>query len=227
MSSTPYLAVYRALFDTFGPQRWWPAQTSFEVLVGAVLTQNTAWRNVEQAIARLRAASLLHGPALLATPPERLAELIRPAGYHQIKTRRLLALCEFLATHDALAEPRRLRERGSLPALRRALLGVHGVGGETADAILVYGLELPSFVVDAYTRRIFERLGLLSGAAAYEAIQAQFHAHLPADAALFNEYHALIVALGKAFCRPQPRCRDCPLRSMCHHADTRVSDRPG
>lgn len=135
VSSALYLAVYRALFDTFGPQRWWPAQTSFEVLVGAVLTQNTAWRNVEQAIARLRAANLLHGPALLATPPERLAELIRPAGYHQVKTRRLLALCEFLATHDALAEPRRLRERGSLLALRRTLLGVHGVGGETADAI--------------------------------------------------------------------------------------------
>lgn len=147
MSSGPYLAVYRALFDAFGPQRWWPAQTPFEVLVGAVLTQNTAWRNVERAIERLRAAGLLHGPALLAAQPEYLAELIRPAGYHRVKTRRLLALCAFLAAHDALTEPRRLRERGSLPALRRALLGVHGVGGETADAILVYGLELPSFVV--------------------------------------------------------------------------------
>jgi endonuclease-3 related protein len=211
----PWTQTYHLLLAHFGPQHWWPGETPFEVMVGAVLTQNTAWSNVERAIANLKAAGALSAPAILALADAELATLIRPAGYFNVKTRRLKALCAFLDQAGVAAEPRALGDAGSLSELRHRLLAVHGVGEETADSILLYALELPSFVVDAYTRRIFTRLGLIAGDESYARIRQQFMARLPAKRALYNEYHALIVALGKDLCRPRPRCDACPLRRRC------------
>jgi endonuclease-3 related protein len=195
-----------------GPQQWWPAQTGFEVMVGAVLTQNTAWGNVERALARLCERIELQPQALLSLPEAELAERLRPVGYYNVKARRLRGLCEALLA--AGGEP----ALAALPtaALRTWLLAIHGVGPETADDILLYCFERPVFVVDAYTRRLFERLGVLAGGESYEAVRSRFERALGPDVACFNEYHALIVAHGKAVCRARrPRCADCCLADDC------------
>lgn len=215
--NTAWLEPYQRLLAAYGPQHWWPGDTPFEVMVGAVLTQNTAWANVERAIANLKSTQALSVLAILAMTDAGLADLIRPAGYFNVKARRLKALCAFLVDQGVAAAPERLREAASLPELRRRLLAVHGVGEETADSILLYALDLPIFVVDAYTRRVFSRLGLLTGQETYGQIQDAFQSHLPADGALYNDYHALIVHLGKTVCRPRPRCAECPLRPLCVH----------
>lgn len=213
-----WVRVHDTLLAAFGTQGWWPGETPFEVMVGAVLTQNTAWANVEKAIANLKAAHALSCRALLALPTPALAGLIRPAGFFNVKARRLQALCGFLHAAGVETAPGRLAGSAPLPRLRDRLLAVHGVGEETADSILLYALNLPSFVVDAYTRRIFTRLGLLAGDETYGQIRDLFQSHLPAKQTLFNEYHALIVALGKAYCRPKPRCGQCPLTDSCAFA---------
>lgn len=218
MDTPDWLRPHDLLLARHGPQHWWPGETPFEVMVGAVLTQNTAWGNVEKAIAHLKAAGALACPAMLALADDELAELIRPAGYFNVKARRLKALCAFLAGHGVADAPERLAGPDSQAALRRDLLAVHGIGEETADSILLYALGLPSFVVDAYTRRAFGRLGLLAGGEPYGEIQRLFEARLPHDVRLYNEYHALIVRLGKEHCRPRPRCADCPLRTICPSA---------
>ncbi|MEW5892838.1 MAG: endonuclease III domain-containing protein [Pseudomonadota bacterium] len=216
MSRRPdWLRPYRTLLAHYGPQHWWPGETPFEVMVGAVLTQNTAWSNVEKAIANLRRARALSCGAILKRSETELAQLIRPAGYFNVKARRLKHLCAFLEAQGVARQPERLRDTGTLAELRHRLLAVHGVGEETADSILLYALNLPSFVVDAYTRRIFGRLGLIAGDETYHRIQAAFEAALPREVALYNEYHALIVQLGKSACRPRPRCGECPLRRFC------------
>ena len=210
-----WLAPYRLLLARHGPQHWWPGETPFEVMVGAVLTQNTAWGNVEKAIANLKAAGALTCRAILERPDPDLAELIRPAGYFNVKTRRLKALCHFLDERGVAEAPAALAGQGNLAELRRDLLAVHGIGEETADAILLYALDLPSFVVDAYTRRAFGRLGLLAGGESHGEVRRRFQSHLPREVALYNEYHALIVRLGKDYCRPRPRCTECPLNTIC------------
>jgi endonuclease-3 related protein len=217
--------VHDTLLAAFGAQAWWPGDSPFEVMVGAVLTQNTAWSNVERAIANLKAAQVLSGRAILALETAVLAALIRPAGYFNVKARRLQALCAFLRDEGVLDAPGHLAASAPLPALRAKLLAVHGVGEETADSILLYALNLPSFVVDAYTRRLFARLGLLGGREPYGEIQARFQAHLPADVALYNEYHALIVRAGKDICRPRPHCGCCPLAGICPYAAVRGYER--
>ncbi len=212
-----WMALHDALLDHFGPQHWWPGETPFEVMVGAVLTQNTAWTNVERAIAALKADDALSVTAILTIPDTVLANLIRPAGYFNVKARRLKALCQFLSDRGVAVAPEHLAGQAALPELRERLLAVHGVGEETADSILLYALNLPVFVVDTYTRRSFTRLGCLTGNESYTAIQTRFHTDLPTDRALFNEFHALIVALGKHHCRPKPRCAGCPLLTRCPH----------
>lgn len=219
MSSKLWLRTFQLLLEHHGAQSWWPADSPFEVMVGAVLTQNTAWINVEKAIANLRAADALNCAAILGLGDAALAELIRPAGYYNVKTRRLKALCHFLDRRGVAGRPEALSGQEPPSALRSALLAVHGVGEETADSILLYALGHPSFVVDAYTRRAFVRLGLVGEDAGYAEIQAAFERHLPRDAALYNEYHALIVRLGKEHCRPRPRCPGCPLHAICPSAD--------
>ncbi len=220
MDKKPWLTAYRLLFEAYGPQHWWPGETPVEVMVGAVLTQNTAWINVEKAIVNLKSADALSVRGILALPDAALAERIRPAGYFNVKTRRLKALCGFLEAQGVADQPERLGRLAPLPELRQRLLAVHGVGEETADSILLYALGLPSFVVDAYTRRIFGRLGMLAGGEGYGQIQRAFEVHVPREAPLYNEYHALIVQLGKAICRPRPRCGECPLAGVCAGAQT-------
>lgn len=215
MSRAPALHdTFQRLHDAFGPQHWWPAETAFEVVVGAVLTQNAAWTNVERAIHGLRAAGLLDAAAIAAADHDALAAAIRPSGYFNVKARRLQAACRAWLEHGGEAGLARL----DTAALRATLLAVHGLGRESVDDIVLYAFHRPVFVVDAYTRRIFTRLGNLSGEEGYEAVRARFEAELPRDAALYNEYHALIVALGKDICRPRrPLCGQCPLRARCRH----------
>jgi endonuclease-3 related protein len=204
------LRLYDRLRGRYGPQRWWPARSRFEVAVGAILTQNAAWRNAERAIARLRAAGALEVRAVLALPPARLAALLRPSGTFRLKTRRLRAFALRVVRryggrlHRLLALP--------LPALRAELRGIPGIGPETADVIALYAAGRPIFVVDAYTRRIMARHRLVAPHADYATVQMLFMAHLPHDPALFNEFHALLVRVGKDHCRTRPRCDGCPLR---------------
>ncbi|HUT13442.1 MAG TPA: endonuclease III domain-containing protein [Thermoguttaceae bacterium] len=202
--------VYSRLFDAFGPQHWWPGQSPFEVMVGAVLVQNTNWQNVEKAIGNLRRADLLQPHALYDVPPEELEELIRPAGYFRIKARRLRGLLEFLVErYDGSLEA--MFGRG-LATLREELLAVHGIGPETADSILLYAGGLPIFVVDTYTHRVLARHGWIDFEADYHMIQDHFHGCLSEDVRLYNEFHALLVRLGKHYCRKRnPKCDGCPL----------------
>jgi endonuclease-3 related protein len=192
---------------------WWPADSPFEVVVGAILTQNTAWRNVEYAIANLRAAEALTPKALCFLPRTALEELIRPAGFFRQKAERLQLFAVYLLEQKSGDLPGWLA--GPLDQVRSELLLHKGIGSETADSILLYAGHRPTFVVDAYTRRIFTRLGLLRGPESYQQIRALFMDHLPPDALLFNEYHALIVQHAKTFCRKTPRCAGCPLQRMC------------
>ncbi|MBG0775473.1 MAG: endonuclease III domain-containing protein [Desulfovibrionaceae bacterium] len=204
------LNFYDALMTALGPSHWWPGETPFEVTVGAILTQNTNWTNVERAIVNLKAAGLMDPAALYAVPEAHLAELIRPAGYYRLKAARLRNFLRFLRREcgfdfSALAE----RETSDL---REALLAVKGVGQETADSILLYALNKPVFVVDAYTRRLCNRHGLVAEEADYREVQELFMDCLEEDVNLFNEYHALIVRTAKEWCRKtRPRCSECPL----------------
>lgn len=204
-------SIHDRLLDRYGPQGWWPADTRFEVMVGAVLTQNTAWTNVEQALDNLRAADALAAPVIAELDPGRLGTLIRPSGYFNVKARRLQAVCRFVIGAggiDALAAM-------DTHALRTALLAVHGVGPETADDIILYVFDRPVFVIDAYTRRIFHRLGLASGKEPYEYLRAEFERALGPDVPVYQEYHGLIVRHAKEACRVRPACADCCLRPRC------------
>lgn len=203
------LDVYQRLLAAYGPQHWWPADTPFEMMVGAILTQNTAWTNVEKAIAAMKSADALDARRILDMDASRLAGLIRPSGYFNQKAARLKGFSAFYLEHDGEAGI------ASLPDPRAALLALNGIGPETADSILLYALHIPVFVVDAYTRRIFARLGLTNPDASYAGLQGFFHRQLEPDAPLFNEYHALIVHHAKRHCRSSPDCACCPLRRRC------------
>ena len=208
MRATP-LEVYERLLAAFGRQGWWPGETPFEVLIGAVLVQNTAWKNVERAIANLREAGVLDPRALYRIPVAELEELIRPAGYYRVKARRLRNLLQLV--NEEFDGSLEAMFRTPLDVLREKLLGINGIGPETADAILLYAGGLPTFVVDTYTHRVFARHGWIDFEADYHAIKDHFESSLPDDATLFNEYHALLVRLGKEFCRRTPQCEKCPL----------------
>lgn len=206
-------AMYTALSKQFGPQHWWPARTRFEIMVGAILTQNTAWTNVEKAIANLRREKALTPRALHAAPTAALAQWIRPAGYYNVKARRLHSYTGWLMSAYGGSLNRMFKTPTA--KLREELLSVNGVGKETADSILLYAGKRPIFVVDAYTRRSLKHLGWIRGDEEYDEIAALFMDHLPADEELFNEFHALIVQLGKWYCRPKkPRCEECPLHGL-------------
>jgi len=206
-------SIYECLLQAFGPQHWWPGETPFEVMVGAILTQNTNWKNVERAIANLKEADLLDPVRLVACPTDRLATLIRPSGYFNVKARRLHAFLKWLCRRTKDGDPAALRGVRT-PRLRRELRAIHGIGPETADSILLYALHRPVFVVDAYTRRLLTRHGIIRPSASYEGIRLLFESHVPRSAKLYNEYHALIVHLGKNICRPTPLCERCPLRPL-------------
>ena len=202
--------IYDALLGHYGSQHWWPGETPFEVMVGAVLTQNTSWVNVERAIQNLKQAEILSPQAINQCPQEGLAHLLRPSGYFNVKAKRLKNLCEWIL-ELGLEESRGI----ATGALRSALLSVNGVGPETADDILLYAYDRPIFVIDAYTLRIFSRIGLVSGNESYEALRTLFEEALSASAAISNEYHALIVHHAKYVCQVKPRCDQCIIKLHC------------
>ena len=203
--------IYKKLYAHFGPQHWWPAGAPFEVMLGAILTQNTSWHNVEKAIGNLRKNSLLEPLRLYRLSPGRLGALIKPAGYYNVKARRLKEFLSFL--FESYKGKLKNMYSKDTQELRRELLSVNGIGFETADSMLLYALEKPIFVVDAYTKRVFSRHGLFRPDAGYEEVQKIFTANMPADERLYNEYHALIVRLGKEYCRKRPRCKKCPIKN--------------
>lgn len=204
------MQIYARLYEAYGPRHWWPGETPFEVMVGAILTQNTSWKNVEIAIERLKARKVLNIKGIYQLKRPQLASLIRPSGYYRIKAERLKTFVEFICKEYAGSIQKMGRER--MDVLRGKLLEVKGIGPETADSILLYGLKKPIFVVDAYTKRILSRHGMISERTSYEEIQKLFMNHLPRNERLFNEYHALLVHLGKTSCKKIPRCDRCPLK---------------
>ena len=196
------------LLAAYGPQQWWPAKSLEEMMVGAVLVQNTAWTQVAKVIVELEALGLLSFLAIAQVPEEKLWQILRPVGFFRVKSRRLKSLARFMA--DYQGQPERLFQIETAP-LRRLLLQVHGIGKETADAMLCYGAGRPLFVVDAYSKRLFHRLGCIDPEASYDAVQTWVQAQLPADAVLLGEFHALIVQHAKQHCRARPLCLTCPL----------------
>ncbi|PIR20988.1 MAG: endonuclease [Deltaproteobacteria bacterium CG11_big_fil_rev_8_21_14_0_20_47_16] len=222
MSRSDFITeIYSKLFNAFGPQRWWPGETPFEVMVGAILTQNTNWGNVEKAIANLKLRGVLTPHAMRRLSHEDLAELIRPAGYFNIKANRLHHfLTYFVDTYGG--DVTRMRDK-SLATLREELLAVKGIGPETADSILLYALDQPSFVIDAYTHRVLSRHFLITEEADYTEMQETMTSALsdviargdrPEAIQYYNEYHALLVRVGKEFCKPKPQCENCPLNGV-------------
>ena len=207
--------MYERLWAAYGPQHWWPAKTATEVVVGAILTQNTAWKNVERAIDNLNRANCLTWAALRDLPTAKLIKLIQPSGTYRVKAKRLKTFVNHLWDHH----------RGSLESLlngdlndaRRRLLSIYGIGPETADAILLYAGNRPSFVVDAYTKRILRRHRVIDAQAGYETVRRLFHRAIEPDVAVYNEFHALLVGLAKKHCRVRARCDGCPLAAMPHH----------
>lgn len=205
--------IYHRLFEKYGPQHWWPGETPFEVMIGAVLTQSAAWKNVETAITNLKTAGLMAPAALREKSSEEIAPLIRSAVYYNVKAHKLKAMVEYIGnTGDDNLDTLFEKDTGRL---RDELLAVWGIGEETADSILLYAANKPVFVIDAYTRRIMSRIGIQPERDTYSDWQSFFMKNLPADIVLFNEYHALLVRLGKETCRPKPLCSNCPLRVVC------------
>ena len=214
------MTLYDRLCAAYGPQNWWPADTPFEVIIGAILVQATAWGNVVKAINNLKTANLLTPKRLGKVPQAQLEMLIRPSGYYRVKAKKIRAFLEHLRkSHnnrlDSLFE-------SDLPNLRKELLSIYGIGEETADSILLYAAKKPIFVVDAYTHRLLTRLGWITGKYHYARLQSIFMSSLPHDLHFFNEYHALIVRHGSSTCRKTPRCQTCMLLKQCpypvHHA---------
>jgi endonuclease-3 related protein len=203
------MEMHGLLLDHFGPQNWWPAETELEVMIGAVLTQNTNWKNVEKAIQNLKTQGLLSVQALSLLSVTALAQVIRPAGYFNIKAKRLKNLIHFI--RDRYRSDLLLFLAEETQTLRKGLLSVKGIGPETADSILLYAARRPIFVIDAYTHRILSRHGMTEEQGTYDELQELFMDHLPQDPTFFNEFHALIVQTGKQYCRKKPLCHRCPL----------------
>jgi endonuclease III related protein len=206
------LKIYRLLFKAYGPQKWWPAKTPFEVIVGAILTQNTNWRNVEKAISALRKNGLLNPKSMYLSSVDKIAKAIRPSGYYNIKAKRLKAFMYFFFEnyHGRVSR----MKRSDMRLLRNRLLKVNGIGPETADSILLYALQKPVFVIDAYTKRISECFGLSQNNGSYDDLQRVFEEALPPDTKMFNEYHALIVRHAKEACKKSPECGRCVLNRL-------------
>ena len=214
------LNIYQRLMAHYGPQDWWPAEKPFEVIVGAILTQSAVWNNAAKAIANLKSTETLSPEALRRLPFSEVARLIRPCGYYNAKAFKLKSFTHWLGEYyndnlDELFATDTCR-------LRQQLLSIHGIGQETADSIILYAANKPIFVIDAYTRRIINRIGLTPKSDTYTTYQNLFMANLPADTDLFNEYHALLVCLAKRVCRPRPLCQQCCLNDICQfHAQPR------
>src|SRR5919106_1533374 len=210
-NSSKLREIFKWLYKAHGPQHWWPGDMPFEVMIGAILTQNTAWSNVEKAIASLKAIDCLNPEAILALSHESLAGLLCPTGYFNVKARRLQDFCEWYLAQGGY----KTLARQETAALRGRLLGLKGLGPETADDILLYAFKRPVFVIDAYTRRLFARIGVIQGDESYEELRYVFETALGPDVALYNEFHALIVRHAKALCKSRPICSGCGLAACC------------
>ena len=204
-------SLYEVLHRTYGAQAWWPADTAFEIMVGAILTQRTSWRNVELALANLRAGGLLDPGAMRGAASGVLLRAVRPAGFYRQKAARLRALSAWLEHRGGIAGVATLSDA----ALREELLAINGIGPETADAISLYAFRRPFFVIDSYTRRLFTRIGMIDGSEPYEVLRESLESTLAGTAVSYGEYHALIVTHGKERCRVEPRCESCALRPRC------------
>ena len=212
-ASKRLMALYDAMYGAFGPQKWWPARSRFEMIVGAILTQNTSWTSVEKAIGALKREKLLTPERMHALGAAKLGRLIRPAGYFNIKAKRLKGFLTHLHDRHGGSVARLLTQPPG--PLREELLGIYGIGPETADSIMLYAARSPEFVVDAYTIRILSRHGLIPEGTAYDKLKALFTENLAPDTGLYNEYHALLVKVGKDFCKTKkPRCSECPLERL-------------
>lgn len=208
-----YSEAYNLLYNHFGPQSWWPGESPFEIMVGAVLTQNTKWSNVEKAINNLKEAGLLSYPALAQLKAEEIAQFIRPSGYYNLKAVRLKNLLNMIASSYQGELENFLADK--LDLARENLLGVKGIGPETADSILLYGCGHPVFVIDMYTHRVFSRHNLVEEETDYETMQNVFMDHLQCDVQLYNEFHALIVRVAVTYCKKtKPLCEECPLQGL-------------
>lgn len=219
MSADVLKKIYTRLYKSLGPQHWWPGETPFEIIVGAILTQNTNWGNVEKALNNIKAHKLLTPQGLAGLSHAQLSVLIKPAGFFNVKAKRLKNFLKYLfESYDG-----NLSVMADVPAdrLRRELLGVNGIGPETADSILLYAFHKPVFVIDAYTKRILYRHGLADKEADYASMQDLFTKNLRRDRAVYNEYHALIVRIGKDYCKPRPKCEECPLRDVLYSLEKR------
>jgi endonuclease-3 related protein len=203
--------IYKDLYDYYGPQHWWPADNWFEVTVGAILTQNTSWNNVEKSIENLKQLDLLDPERLFKIKEDDLAQLIRSSGFYNLKSKRLKNFLEWLKKYNYDID--KIKDK-SVVSLREELLNIKGIGKETADSILLYAFEVPIFVIDAYTKRMFLRLGLIS-AKEYDEFQDFFEKNLRKDVQLYNEYHALIVKHSKVYCKKMPKCSECFLKEKC------------
>ena len=204
------LRYFNKMYNHFGPLNWWPGDSPFEVMVGAVLTQNTSWSNVEKAISNLKEKEYLDPYKILDLSLKELAEIVKPSGFFNVKAKRLKSLIYFFV-EEYDADIRKML-KDDLFSLRKKLLSVNGIGKETADSILLYALNKPILVIDAYTKRIFSRHGIISEEMDYDDLQSFFMRHLPQDVSLYNEYHAQIVLTGKTYCRKKPLCEKCPLK---------------
>lgn len=213
------LDIYNKLHGCFGPQHWWPGETRFEIIIGAILTQNVSWKNVEKAITNLKNKKLLSYQALSKAKEKEIAELIRPSGYYNQKAIKLKNFLRF-AQKEYNGNLSKMKGKG-ITKLREKLLSVNGIGKETADSIILYAFNKPIFVVDAYTKRIFERLGFFSKNLDYDEVQNFFMKNLPKKTSLYNDYHAQIVNLGKDYCKnKKPNCSKCPLQKFCEYKST-------
>lgn len=211
--------IYEKLLAVYGKQHWWPTTTNnktFEIIIGAILTQNTSWGNVERAILNLGNAGLVSVDRILKTPTKRLAHLIRPAGYYNQKAERLKIVADFFNKN------RNFGKLQDIQKMREELLNVKGIGPETADSILLYAFNKPSFVIDAYTRRIFSRIGICEEHISYDSLQGMFHKNLDINPQMFNEYHALIVEHAKRYCSKKPGCRNCVLLDFCKSGNVQI-----
>lgn len=204
--------MYQKMFDTLGPQYWWPGETPFEIIIGAILTQNTNWSNVEKAIKNLKNAGKLTPEAIYELDVIALSQYIRPSGFFNVKARRIKTFINWLFSKCGGNLSKLFAQ--DLQTLRSELLAVKGIGPETADSILLYAGNLPTFVVDTYTHRIFSRHGFIPEESSYDEIKSLFEENLPKDVKLFNEYHALLVNTGKKFCKPKKFCERCPLKEF-------------
>ncbi|HPS54296.1 MAG TPA: endonuclease III domain-containing protein [Sedimentisphaerales bacterium] len=214
MATNKLTEIYNILVETFGPQHWWPGDTTFEIIIGAILTQNTSWSNVAKAIDSIKKAGLMSAEKLYRLDNSQLEPLIKAAGYFRLKSKRLKNFLNwFFDNYQGNFEN---IQRVSTDYLREQLLSINGIGPETADSILLYGFGRARFVVDTYTSRIMARHGLIEPGADYNSLQYLFEANLPSDVKTFNEFHALLVCIGKDFCKPKAKCDKCPLRHLPH-----------